>query len=122
MLALDVDAPKPPTYPFIHSIFKERGHKTHSTPELRAYLPSCLQNFLTAFSAACRRFRSAFPHRFRFGEAVFRPGARNPQEKKAPNMTFSCQSLQNLGIFARPALREANYPPVYPQSQAISGP
>jgi hypothetical protein len=36
MRVSDADAPKPPAYPFIHSNFKERGHKTRSTPELLA--------------------------------------------------------------------------------------
>jgi len=54
---LNADAPKPPTYLFINSIFKERGHKTNNTPELRAYLPSCIQIPLQAFHPASRQPR-----------------------------------------------------------------
>ena len=54
---LNADAPKPPTYLFINSIFKERGHKTNNTPELRAYLPSCIQIPLQAFHPAPRQPR-----------------------------------------------------------------
>ena len=60
-VGFDADAPKPPTYPFNNNSFKERGHKTNNTPELRAYLPSCLQIFpaisITAASTSVLRFR-----------------------------------------------------------------
>jgi hypothetical protein len=88
MLRSDADAPKPPTYPFISNSLKERGHKTCSTPELLAYLPSCLQIFVAVvFAAAFRRFRSAFPRLFRFGEGAFTSGPRSPQVENDTAMT-----------------------------------
>ncbi|HOZ33498.1 MAG TPA: hypothetical protein PLM52_11505, partial [Tabrizicola sp.] len=48
--------PNRPHIPSLLSIFKERGHKTCSTPELLAYLPSCLQIVVTVvFATAFRR-------------------------------------------------------------------
>jgi hypothetical protein len=57
---LNADAPKPPTYPFIHSIFKERGHKTNNTPELRA---SCLRVSRISLRASQPAPRSVRLHR-----------------------------------------------------------
>ncbi len=88
MLRSDADAPKPPAYPFINYSFKERGHKACSTPELLAYLPSCLQIFVAVVCAAAfRRFRSAFPLLFRFGEGAFTSGPQNPQAENDSAMT-----------------------------------
>jgi hypothetical protein len=72
----------PPAYPFINQIFKERGHKTISTPETLAYLPSCLQMVTAAFH---RHFQSGTPAHTptsRFGEGVFTETEPSPQEQK----------------------------------------
>jgi hypothetical protein len=93
MQTFDADAPKPPTYPFITSIFKERGHKTRSTPELLGVsCQPCLQ-IVAAFAAASFVFRfRPFPRCFRFGEAVFTDGFRGPQEENDRHpMTIFCQ-------------------------------
>jgi hypothetical protein len=87
--------PNRPHIPSLLISFKERGHKTCSTPELLAYLPSCLQIVVTVvFAAAFRRFRSAFPLLFRFGEGAFTHPPRNPQEENDSRMTKFSSPLE----------------------------
>jgi len=63
--------------------FKEHGHKTHSTPEPLAYLPSCLQIVPQRPPAtAPRHVRSAFPLLFRFGEGYLRRARSTRKGKK----------------------------------------
>ena len=103
MLRLDADAPKPSAYPFNHSIFKERGHKTNSTPELRAHLPSHIQISLRAFQLASRFRRSASLRLVVFGEALSRVSRQKPQEEKCRTMSFSCHAQCLQGFFTAAA-------------------
>ena len=67
---------------------KERGHKTYSTPELLAYLPSCLQIFIAVFHHRFRTFPPPFPSALRFGEAAFTSAPVNPQAENDGMMTI----------------------------------
>jgi len=64
-VGFDADASKPPTYPFIHLHFKERGHKTTRQPETRAILPSHLQLFIRQLSPSPYRASRPAPLRLR---------------------------------------------------------
>lgn len=90
---LDADAPKPPAYPFINQLFKERGHKTNSTPETRAYLPSCLQIFSTTICVVAPA--SVPPHRCAASSSVKRclgPHSKTRKRKKHILSHFFCNS------------------------------
>ena len=113
MLRSDADAPKPPAYPFISINVKERGHKTCSTPELLAYLPSCLQIVVAAFHHRFLRFRSAFPLLFRFGEGAFTSRPRDPQAENDGTMTIFSETpsfrLKSRRYGAPPAIAEGSW-------------
>ena len=104
---LNADAPKPPTYPFILSIFKERSRdKINRGASFLAFpRPPCLQIFrLSALFplSRFRRFRPS-PSLFRFGEAVFTEDRRQPQEEKMRKLRFFSETQiypQNLGVGA----------------------
>jgi hypothetical protein len=102
MLRSDADAPKPPAYPFIHHIVKERTrHKTSRTLS-PASLPALPPEFFRhGFCRAFRRFRSAIQRRVVFGERLSTYLDRGPQEENDGKMTIFSATQENLGFPGR---------------------
>ena len=83
MLRSDADAPKPPAYPFIHHLVKERSRHKTSRTLLPASLPALPPEFFRyGFCRNFRRLRSAFQRLFVFGEALSTDRVGGPQEEK----------------------------------------
>jgi hypothetical protein len=91
---------RPPAYPFNSINVKERGHKTCSTPELLAYLPSCLQIVVAAFHHRFRTFPPPFPAPFRFGEGAFTSAPLDPQAENDGKMTIFSEAPVCFAISA----------------------
>jgi hypothetical protein len=104
MLRSDADAPKPPTYPFIIHIVKERSrHKTSRTLS-PASLPALPPEFFRdGFCRPFRRLRSAVQRRVVFGERLSTYLARCPQEENDGKMTIFSAAQENLGFGQGPA-------------------
>ena len=85
----NADAPKPPTYPFIHILFKERSFRQKFQGALNSSASSkaVSSDFPDRHNSVCRRFFPS-PSLFRFGEAVFRSTRQNPQEEKTQASHF----------------------------------
>ena len=88
--------PNRPHIPSFYINVKERGHKTDSTPELRAYLPSRLQISSRVLGAASLR-------RFVFGEALFTDARQSLQEEKRRKLHFFVTGQGLQGFFVVPA-------------------
>ena len=88
---------------------KSTDTKQTATPELRAYLPSHIQNFLTGISTRLPSTASASLRLLVFGEAVFRETPICPQEEKTHTPSFFCrtQRLQGFSTSAAYALGKA---------------
>jgi hypothetical protein len=84
--------PMRPNRPHIPSFpirLKERGHKTRSTPEPLAYLPSCLQNSCDGLRHRFQTVPAPLPLPVRFGEGAFTSVNQEPQAENDGSMTFS---------------------------------
>jgi hypothetical protein len=77
--------PNRPHIPSSSINVKERGHKTNSTPEPLAYLPSCLQIVVTVVFAAASEPSVS---RFRFPSASVRGLLRTCPEGRKQKMTI----------------------------------
>ena len=94
MLALDVDASKPPTYPFNNSIFKEQN-KTPQTQNTQHSRTSGVSATVHPEFNPQRLRHSRHNPRFRvhrLGEAVSRPRGKNPQEENRRRSHIFCKS------------------------------
>ncbi|WP_206526766.1 hypothetical protein, partial [Paragemmobacter kunshanensis] len=101
MLRSDADAPKPPTYPFINHLVKERSrHKTSRTLS-PASLPALPPEFFRHdFCRNFRPLRSAVQRRVVFGERLSTDPAGGPQEENDRKMTIFSAAQENLGFRA----------------------
>ncbi len=80
----DADAPKPPTYPFNNSIFKERSVRQNNTKRANflATLVRLVFRFSGVFRAAFASVRSRHRRCFASVRRLFTAVRRNPQEEK----------------------------------------
>jgi hypothetical protein len=106
MLRSDADAPKPPAYPFIHhqcqraQTQKSQNRQSLGASRNRASRVSYHRNLPIPITNPAV---TASPRPVRFGEPVFRPVKKNPQEENVIHVTiFSCgqKTDQNLAVGA----------------------
>ena len=95
---------KRPNRPHISSdisYVKEREDQIARAASFPAHLAiRASGNLASASASATSSDNPVSPRPDRFGEAVFRPTAPDPQEEKTPHMTFSCQPRSFQGLFA----------------------